>query len=138
MGMGKCKEICGARPIGVIAFSRFQEFVLCGNRFGSCDIAGNVWRAPQTHVFICHTYGWVLLVKVLGTVLMLAGCTPRCDAASYNYPGSCGKIAMSREKIQTVAVVGAGISGVVAASHLLKYGLQVTVFERSSGPGGVW
>jgi cation diffusion facilitator CzcD-associated flavoprotein CzcO len=45
---------------------------------------------------------------------------------------------MSKGKIRTVAVVGAGISGVVAACHLLRYGLEVTVFERSSGPGGVW
>jgi phytoene dehydrogenase-like protein len=45
---------------------------------------------------------------------------------------------MSKEKIHTVAVVGAGISGVVAAAHLLRNGLKVTVLERSSGPGGVW
>jgi cation diffusion facilitator CzcD-associated flavoprotein CzcO len=37
-----------------------------------------------------------------------------------------------------VAVVGAGISGVCAAAHLIKQGLQVTVFERSSIAGGVW
>lgn len=37
-----------------------------------------------------------------------------------------------------VAVVGAGISGVTAAGHLLKQGLSVTVFERSSIAGGVW
>ncbi|OIW34139.1 FAD/NAD(P)-binding domain-containing protein [Coniochaeta ligniaria NRRL 30616] len=37
-----------------------------------------------------------------------------------------------------VAVVGAGISGVTAAAHLLNQGLSVTVFERSSISGGVW
>lgn len=37
-----------------------------------------------------------------------------------------------------VAVVGAGISGVTAAAHLLKQGLSVTVFERSTTSGGVW
>ncbi len=40
--------------------------------------------------------------------------------------------------IKTVAVIGAGISGVVSAAHLLRQGLDVTVFERSSVPGGVW
>jgi cation diffusion facilitator CzcD-associated flavoprotein CzcO len=40
--------------------------------------------------------------------------------------------------IQKVAVVGAGISGISAAAHLLRSGLSVTVFERSSGLGGVW
>jgi monoamine oxidase len=37
-----------------------------------------------------------------------------------------------------VAVIGAGISGVVAAAHLKKEGLEVTVFERSSAAGGIW
>ncbi|OAG38273.1 hypothetical protein AYO21_07499 [Fonsecaea monophora] len=37
-----------------------------------------------------------------------------------------------------VAVIGAGISGVATAAHLLKHGLEVTVFERSSTSGGVW
>ncbi len=40
--------------------------------------------------------------------------------------------------IRAVAVIGAGISGVVSAAHLLGQGLDVTVFERSSAPGGVW
>lgn len=37
-----------------------------------------------------------------------------------------------------VAIIGAGISGVCTAAHLLKEGLQPTVFERSSVAGGVW
>jgi cation diffusion facilitator CzcD-associated flavoprotein CzcO len=37
-----------------------------------------------------------------------------------------------------VAVIGAGISGVVAAAHLKIEGLNVTVFERSSAAGGIW
>ncbi|EPE09101.1 dimethylaniline monooxygenase [Ophiostoma piceae UAMH 11346] len=37
-----------------------------------------------------------------------------------------------------VAVIGAGISGVNTAGHLLKEGLDVTVFEKSSVIGGVW
>ena len=37
-----------------------------------------------------------------------------------------------------VAVVGAGISGVVAAAHLKREGQFVTVFERASASGGVW
>ncbi|KAK3334058.1 hypothetical protein B0T19DRAFT_449308 [Cercophora scortea] len=39
---------------------------------------------------------------------------------------------------RSVAVIGAGISGVCTAAHLLKQGLSVTVFERSTIPGGVW
>jgi len=37
-----------------------------------------------------------------------------------------------------VAVIGAGISGVVAAAHLKKEYVNVTVFERSSAAGGIW
>ena len=37
-----------------------------------------------------------------------------------------------------VAVIGAGISGVCAAAHLLKLGIEVVLFERSEIAGGVW
>lgn len=40
--------------------------------------------------------------------------------------------------IKSVAVIGAGISGVCSAAHLLNFGLDVVVFERSSISGGVW
>jgi phytoene dehydrogenase-like protein len=37
-----------------------------------------------------------------------------------------------------VAVIGAGISGVLTAAYLENAGLQVTVFERANVAGGVW
>ncbi|VUC27852.1 unnamed protein product [Clonostachys rosea] len=37
-----------------------------------------------------------------------------------------------------VAVVGAGISGISTAAHLLRQGVNVTVLERSGEPGGIW
>jgi cation diffusion facilitator CzcD-associated flavoprotein CzcO len=37
-----------------------------------------------------------------------------------------------------VAVIGAGISGIVAAAHLSREGINVTVFERSNAAGGIW
>ncbi|KIY02351.1 uncharacterized protein Z520_02489 [Fonsecaea multimorphosa CBS 102226] len=45
---------------------------------------------------------------------------------------------MAQNKTKTVAVIGAGISGVCAAAHLLRHGLEVVVFERSGIAGGVW
>ncbi|KAH7413788.1 dimethylaniline monooxygenase [Phaeosphaeria sp. MPI-PUGE-AT-0046c] len=39
--------------------------------------------------------------------------------------------------IKRAAVIGAGISGVTAAAHLKKEGIEVTVFERSSAAGGI-
>jgi ACS family pantothenate transporter-like MFS transporter len=41
-------------------------------------------------------------------------------------------------KITSVAIIGAGISGVTTAAHLLKLGLDVVVFERADIAGGVW
>ena len=40
--------------------------------------------------------------------------------------------------VRRVAVIGAGISGVASAAHLLRHGLDVALFERSSIAGGVW
>ncbi|MEM9891329.1 MAG: FAD-dependent oxidoreductase [Actinomycetota bacterium] len=37
-----------------------------------------------------------------------------------------------------VAVIGAGMSGMVAAKELREEGHEVVVFERTDGPGGVW
>ena len=44
----------------------------------------------------------------------------------------------NRRKLSSVAVIGAGVSGVSAAIHLKAAGLDVTVFERSAKAGGVW
>ncbi|KAI1189905.1 hypothetical protein F5B17DRAFT_149924 [Nemania serpens] len=41
-------------------------------------------------------------------------------------------------RIKNVAVIGTGISGVTSAAHLIKEGLNVTVFERTGTIGGVW
>lgn len=45
---------------------------------------------------------------------------------------------MTDSTINRVAVIGAGISGIVSAAHLLAAGLEVTGFERSQAAGGVW
>lgn len=37
-----------------------------------------------------------------------------------------------------VAVIGAGMAGLVAAKELKEEGHNVVVFERTAGPGGVW
>jgi cation diffusion facilitator CzcD-associated flavoprotein CzcO len=47
-------------------------------------------------------------------------------------------MASDEKRVKRVAVVGAGISGVCSAAHLLRLGLDVTLFERSSIAGGVW
>lgn len=45
---------------------------------------------------------------------------------------------MASFPVRRVAIIGAGISGVDTAAHLLLEGLDVTVFERTSAVGGVW
>jgi len=39
-------------------------------------------------------------------------------------------------KTKNIIVIGAGIGGITAASHLAKHGLHVTVVEKNSRPGG--
>lgn len=41
-------------------------------------------------------------------------------------------------KPKRIAVIGAGVSGVTTAKHLKASGIDVVVYERSSGCGGVW
>lgn len=38
--------------------------------------------------------------------------------------------------MKSVLVIGAGIGGIVAATHLAKHGFKVTVIEKNSRPGG--
>lgn len=40
--------------------------------------------------------------------------------------------------IKKVCVIGAGVSGLVAAKTFLEEGFDVTVLEKKSGLGGVW
>jgi len=37
-----------------------------------------------------------------------------------------------------IAVIGAGVSGVTSAKHLMEVGIEVVVFERSRQAGGNW
>ena len=37
-----------------------------------------------------------------------------------------------------VAIVGAGISGVVTGAHLGNAGIDFIVFERNNAAGGIW
>src|SRR5690242_17894642 len=39
-------------------------------------------------------------------------------------------------KEKSVIVIGAGIGGIVAATHLAQHGIKVTVVEKNSHPGG--
>ena len=40
--------------------------------------------------------------------------------------------------IKSIAVIGAGVSGVAAAIHLKRSGLDVIVYERNARAGGIW
>src|SRR5690348_6745462 len=40
--------------------------------------------------------------------------------------------------VKTIGIVGAGLSGLVAAKTCLEYGYSVVVFEKGKELGGVW
>lgn len=42
------------------------------------------------------------------------------------------------DDIKTVAVIGAGIAGLLSAAALVESGLEVRLFERRPNPGGNW
>lgn len=43
-----------------------------------------------------------------------------------------------KEKIKTIAVIGAGPSGLCCAKNSLDYGFDVTVYEQNAQVGGLW
>ena len=45
---------------------------------------------------------------------------------------------MDLRGIKTVGIIGAGVSGLVAAKTLMADGLECTLFERNATLGGVW
>lgn len=60
------------------------------------------------------------------------------DAGPYPDDRRYRHIVSQMAPIKSVAVVGAGISGVSTAAHLLGHNFEVVVFERSGAAGGVW
>lgn len=40
--------------------------------------------------------------------------------------------------VLSVAVIGAGVSGLCSAKHAIAQGLNVTIFEQSEQIGGIW
>ena len=62
----------------------------------------------------------------------------RTREAAKNFLQHTSNISNMSFRYKSVAVIGPGISGVVAAAHLQKEGVEVTVFERSSAAGGIW
>jgi dimethylaniline monooxygenase (N-oxide forming) len=45
---------------------------------------------------------------------------------------------VSTKDAKTVAIVGAGSSGLVTAKYMLEYGLLPTIFEKEATVGGLW
>lgn len=54
------------------------------------------------------------------------------------FDDSSGNLDVPVSNGKRVAVIGAGMAGLVAAKELQQEGHDVVVFERTGGPGGVW
>jgi cation diffusion facilitator CzcD-associated flavoprotein CzcO len=54
--------------------------------------------------------------------------------------GSISDFTILAPHIKRVAIVGAGMSGLIAAKSLLDEGVfeKITIYERNSQPGGTW
>lgn len=77
-----------------------------------------------------HELGVLVYTFLNAVALINYGAIPLTSSDALHFPMKSG-----RSK-KHVAVVGAGISGLVAARQLLSYGFDVTVFEARDRPGG--
>lgn len=71
-------------------------------------------------------YGWWFLRGVAGY------------SVNREFDATAERDAAPAEVKKRVAVIGAGMAGLVAAKELKEEGHDVVVFERTAGPGGVW
>ncbi|MEM7711308.1 MAG: FAD-dependent oxidoreductase, partial [Pseudomonadota bacterium] len=87
----------------------------------------SLWTATGWFVMaFIPFYGWWLIRGLTGnSVNREFDATLEHDNAPAEHP-------------KRVAVIGAGMAGLVAAKELREEGHEVVVFERTSGPGGVW
>jgi thioredoxin reductase len=68
-------------------------------------------------------------------------CQPRTqhrDSVMSSYQADNIDAPIRLEKVKNVVIIGAGISGLVSAVHLLRTGINVTVLERAYNVGGAW
>ncbi len=59
-------------------------------------------------------------------------------SVNHAFDATAARDAAPAENPKRVAVIGAGMAGLVAAKELKEEGHDVVVFERTAGPGGVW
>lgn len=75
---------------------------------------------------VAALYGWWFIKGVSG------------HSVNRTFDATAARDAAPAEVKKRVAVIGAGMAGLVAAKELKEEGHDVVVFERTSGPGGVW
>lgn len=78
------------------------------------------------------------LTHILFKLIISPTFYPYAKSFASNFEYTMNTPTTSNRNISTVGVIGAGLSGIVAAAHLLSRGIQVTVFERGDSSGGAW
>jgi NADPH-dependent 2,4-dienoyl-CoA reductase/sulfur reductase-like enzyme len=94
-------------------------------------VVGRVVAQVGESLTNCHT-GRCLVTQYIYEEVYLSKLWPFRDLAPVIFSFEMG----SHQK--RVAVIGAGLSGIVSAKHLKESGIEVVVFERSRQAGGNW
>lgn len=133
--------------------------------YGRRALAFSLWNAVLPSVWV-QGYLWTALIVMWAPVWGLAGIVSRATGvatattwfvaavmlfyggwlvrgfAGYSVNRSFADRAVTDEapplRRRRVAVIGAGMAGMVAAKELREEGHDVVVYERTGGPGGVW
>jgi len=100
----------------------------------ACSLASSIFTTVFGEFFGTHsTIAWTIFFVGAGHYLFTEW------KRSWDYTAKVQKLAMKPTMAKRkVGVVGAGLSGIVAAKELLQDGHEVEVFEKNADFGGIW
>ena len=143
MQMVKCRHACPVHTdacgyVTAIAEGRYEEaYRLARARNPFASICGRVCGAPCEANCRRGDVDSPVAIRALKRFVTEAYGPESGNPALYQSANDDHMIPPNRGKYESVAVVGAGVSGLTVAHDLVKIGYSVTVFEAYSEPGGM-